>query len=113
MAVATVKGQTIALFAAATTGTGTAVAVPITSQHQRVTLTGAGTIAGGTLILEEANLDTYAGTWSTLYTLTGTALSGGAQQVVHIFGTLGFIRARVGTNFSGAGGSIAAEIVTN
>jgi hypothetical protein len=113
MAIATSKGVAVSLFAAATTGTGTAVAVPISSDHQRVIVTGAGTIAGGTLIIEEANLDTYTGTWSTLYTVTGTALTAGAQQVLHIFGTLGFIRARIGTNVSGAGGTLAAEIVTN
>jgi len=113
MAVASVKGVTVPLLAATTTGTGTGVAVPITADQIRVVVTGAGTIAGGTLILEESNLDTYAGTWSTLLTITGTALSGGAQQVVHIFGTIGFIRARIGTNVSGAGGTLAAELVSN
>jgi hypothetical protein len=113
MTVAAAKGVDTVLLAAATTGTGTAVAVPITSTLTRVRVTGAGTISTGTLIIEEAGAPDYSGTWSNLYTVTGTTLTGGAVQVIHIFGTLGFIRARIGTTVTGSGGSLAANVVSN
>ena len=112
MATATQKGVPYTLLAATTTGTGTAVAIPITSDHQRISIITADTTSGGTLLLEEAHTVDYSGTWSVLATITASALTGGDVQVYHIFGTLGFVRARVSSDITG-GGTIAAEIVTN
>jgi hypothetical protein len=101
---------------AATTGNG-GIFLPH-GQTARVTLAiqGAGTISTGVLSIEEAywkDLDgsgpdpVYAGTWSVIQSVTLTALTGGAQQVVHVTGSVWALRARITTNVTGSGGSVS------
>lgn len=106
------KGVPYPLLVASTTGTGTPVTIPITANNIRIVVTGASTISGGVLTIEEAGIPDYTGTWSAITTVTGTTLTGGAQQVIHITGTIGAIRARVTTTITG-GGNIAADLVSN
>ncbi len=96
-----------------TTGTGDSVAVPITSQHPRFHVRGAGTITGGTIIIEEALDPDYAGTWSQITSIAASGLTGGAEQVIHLVdATLGSVRARISSNITG-GGSVSADLVTD
>jgi len=110
--VASTKGVIASLLSLVTTGTGTGVVLPISSSNPRVHFRGAGTITSGTVLLEEAQSYDYAGTWSLLYTLDALTLTGGKEQVVHILGTIGAIRARVSANIVG-GGTITAELVSD
>lgn len=103
------KGVPIALLTAVTTGTGVGKVVPISSKNPRVHFRANGTITGGAVVLEEAEDPNYTGTWSTLYTYTPATSS---EQVVHILGTLGAIRARVSSNITG-GGTITANLVSD
>lgn len=108
----TPKGVLTPLLTTATTGAGTAVTVPISSNQIHVNVRGAGTISSGVVTIEEASDPGYTGTWSVLYTVTGTTLSGGAEQVIHIIGTFNAIRARVSTTIAG-GGTVSADMVSN
>jgi hypothetical protein len=110
MPTVTSRGAQAELLAATTTGTGTALAIsPVCTRHA-VTIVGAGTISAGIIVVEEANTNDYAGTWSVLFTVVGTTLTGGAQLVTHIEGLIENIRARISTNVTGSGGSLAATI---
>jgi hypothetical protein len=105
-------GRPVSLLSAVTTGTGVAVAVPMSEGNCRITLTGVGTVTGGTIVLEEAESPTYNGTWSQLYSLTFsvTALTN-LIQTIHIMGKLGFVRARISANVTG-GGTVSADLIT-
>lgn len=78
---------------------------------------GNGTISGGTAVIEEAycspdSASPYTGTWSTIYTLTATAVTGGAQLCAHIApSSLYSRRVRITSNITGGGGlSVAARV---
>lgn len=78
------------------------------SDQLTIAVIGNGTIASGAVTIEEAYQvpgTTYAGTWSAVATVTASGLSGGAQQVVHVAPTAGFVtRARISTTIGGGGG---------
>jgi hypothetical protein len=103
------KGVPVVLLAAATSGTGDTVVIPAGSNFLRIDLIGAGTISGGTLLVEEAGDPAYSGTWSLLYTLTVSALTGGAELCAHVIGCVGAIRVRITSNITG-GGTLAANL---
>lgn len=109
MTLAASKGVAASSLSLATTGTGAAVAIPSTFDNSFFVITGAGTISGGTVILEEADSDTYAGTWSQLTSITASTLTGGAQQVFHVFGNMRVVRARISSNIIG-GGTISVDV---
>lgn len=94
-------------FTGVTTGTSTPLD-PGQSDQVTFAVIGNGTIASGTVILEEAYSvpgTTYAGTWSTLVTITASTLTGNAQQVVHYSpNAMMTVRARIGTSIGGGGG---------
>lgn len=94
-------------FTGVTSGTSTSLDVG-QSDTLSIAVIGNGTIASGVVTIEEAYQvpgTTYAGTWSTLTTVTGTDITGNAQQVVHVAPTAGFVvRARVSTSIGGGGG---------
>lgn len=110
--VASTKGVPVALLSAVTTGTGKGISVPITSSNPRFHIRGSGTISGGTIILEEALDPDYTGTWSNLQTITASTLSGGAEQVVRVIGTIGAVRARISSNITG-GGNVSVDLVSD
>lgn len=109
MSAAASKGVATPLQTAVTTGTGTGVAVPITSKNPRVHMRAAGTITAGTVVLEEASVPSYTGAWSLLYTYTPTS---DGETVVHIAGTVGALRTRVTSNILG-GGTVTTELVSD
>lgn len=106
------KGVTLPLLTSVTTGTGTAVVFPITVDHIRFSVIGGGTISGGNIIIEEADTPDYSGTWSLIVSTTAITLTGGNQDVIHIFGTIGAARARISSNITG-GGDITVNVTSN
>jgi hypothetical protein len=88
--------------AAATTGTGASVDVG-NGNYVTFYVTGTGTITGGTIILEESDLKSYAGTWSQLQSVTASSLSGGVVQAFHFAGAIAWVRARISSNITGGG----------
>lgn len=101
---------------ASTTGTFTSQAIDCRSFANLVLYQrGAGTIAGGVVVIEEAPTADYSGTWSdTGATVTPTAVSGTAVcQAIHLTsGAYGFLRARLSTQISG-GGTWTLDLVGN
>lgn len=105
------KGQLVALLTAVSTGTSNTITFPKDSDNPSVEVTGAGTISGGTVIIEENMTDpAFAGTWSQIQSITASGLTGGASQVVHIIGNVKFLRVRVSSNITG-GGTISANVL--
>lgn len=81
-----------------------------------IAVVGNGTISGGTVLIEEAMwLETqmpYSGTWSTMYTVTASGLSGGAQQLFHFPpSAYARYRVRISSNITGGGGVSALKAV--
>jgi len=112
--------------------TGTSLAFPCQDYTApALYITGTGTITAGTLIVEEAYWppdlgSTYAGTWSTIYTIVPpattaaasidlTALTGGSpgkQMSIKLTGPNAYanVRVRVGATVTG-GGTVSVELV--
>jgi hypothetical protein len=106
------KGVESLSLSAAITGTGIAYSIPNSSKDSNVNLRGAGTISGGTIIIEEASDPTFAGTWSQIQSITASALTGGAEQIVHIAGLVRALRARISSDITG-GGTVTVGIVSS
>lgn len=117
----TVPVAYVKLLSDATTGTGGVLLLK--GQNARVTVAfqGSGTITTGAIIIEEAFYEDLpsnggvgavagpqpTGTWSAIQTVTGTAMTTGAQQVVHVTASAWAIRTRISTAIGG-GGSVSA-----
>lgn len=109
----------VTLLTAVTTGTSVPVwALPF--ENLTLYLVGAGTISAGTLIVEEATFAEGHSTTALWSAVTGgnpldcTQVSGGAQQAYQLpIGAYHYIRVRVGTTVSGAGGAITAVLCGN
>lgn len=87
---------------AATTGTGTAI--PFHNCRQVAwSVEGAGTISGGTVVIESAPTATYAGTWNELDSVTASSLTGGAVYNATTPGPLQWVRGRISSNITGGG----------
>lgn len=112
MTVSATKGSVVPLLTAVITGTGIGVTVPNNSHHPRIHVRGSGVISSGAVVIEEALDPDYAGTWSLLNTIVASGFTGGAEQVIHILGNIGAIRARVTTNIGG-GGTMSIDLVTS
>ena len=107
------NGVSVASLTTATTGSGTTIAIPSNMDNCQIEVLGAGTVSGGTLLLEEnANDPAYTGTWSTLATITASTLTGGASQVFHILGTMRFFRGRVSASITG-GGTVSVNVIAS
>lgn len=110
--IALMKGVLVSSLSAATTGTGTPVNVPITSDHLYIVVLGAGTISAGTLILEEAHDPEYAGLWSQLQSIDLTTLTGADALIIHINATFRAVRARLSADVTG-GGNVTVQFMSN
>lgn len=81
---------------------------------ERVTVAviGTGVIASGNLVIEEAfyikdvQPGQFAGTWSVIQTINAVDVTGGAQQIVHIPGSVWALRCRCSVIIAG-GGSVS------
>lgn len=100
-------------FTGVTSGTSAAIE-PGQRDALTIAIIGNGTIASGVVTIEEAYQvpgTTYAGTWSTITTVTASALTGGAQQVIHVSTTaLLSVRIRISTAIGGGGGITAVVL---
>jgi len=94
---------------AATTGTGTAIAFNDCRQVNWI-VTGAGTISGGTVVIESSYDPTYVGVWNQLDSIDASTLSGGAAiGNTYPMPPGGFCRARISDPITG-GGTIAVRL---
>lgn len=89
---------------AATSGNGTVLALPPSFRNHTWIITGAGTVTTGTVQIEASNDPADAGTWVAIGALT-TILSG-VDLMITATGLLNFVRARIVTAVTGAGGSV-------
>ena len=76
-----------------------------TARDVAITFTSEGTTSGGTLVIEESDLNPYTGTWSQIgTTVNASAFTGGVKQVYHIrLGAGMFLRVRIATTITGGG----------
>jgi hypothetical protein len=80
------------------------VDVGATAKDVTFWFTSEGTTSGGTILLEEADLASYTGTWSLLATQAASGFTGGAKLAVHIrLGSGAFVRARISSAITGGG----------
>lgn len=70
---------------------------------------GAGTVSGGTILVEEAPTPDYAGTWGIISTIVASTLNG-ACQPVHIDAAVIGFRVRVSSAITG-GGSVSTRFL--
>ena len=110
-----IPGTPIKLLDAATTGTGGVLELQGKIARLTIVAQGSGTISTGAVSLEEAFYDNlppagfeshgvpYTGTWSVISTVTGSALTTGAQQIFHIQGSVFAFRPRITTAIAGGG----------
>lgn len=100
-------------FSGVTSGTSAAIE-PGQRDALTIAIIGNGTIASGVVTIEEAYQvpgTTYAGTWSVITTVTASALTGGAQQLIHLAPTaLVSVRVRISTTIGGGGGITAVVV---
>lgn len=98
------------LLNAVTTGTSTAFQLNGTGRELVLYVYGSGTIAGGTVQLEEAHDKDYTGTWAAIG--SAVTVTQDVVKVVRLTGCVGAIRARVATNVTG-GGNVSVELYNN
>lgn len=104
-------GLRVMLQSAATSGNGTAVDV---SKAYAVTIycQSSGTTSAGVITIEEADDPAYAGTWSSLTTITASTISGGAAAAIHLNGVYIAVRARISSTITG-GGTMSCDLLAN
>lgn len=105
-------GLRTTLQSAATTGNGTAVDVSKATAGVTIYCEGTGTITSGVITIEESRDTATAGAWSSLTTITGTNITAGAVEAVHLTGVYIAVRARISTTIGG-GGSVTCELLAN
>lgn len=105
--VAVMSGVVYPLQAAATTGNGNVIAVPSSFRHHNFIVSGTGTISAGAVSLETSNDPNYTGTW-VLLTTAITPVSNSLTLFAYS-GLLNFVRARISTGVTGAGGSASVD----
>ena len=81
-----------------------------------VFISGQGAVAGGTVIIEEADYDPrygvpYAGTWSQIQNVAVSALAGGAQQAIAMGPRVfSYLRVRIGVAITGGTVSVTMRM---
>ena len=110
-----VPGTPIKLIDALTTGTGGILETQGKIARLTIVAQGSGTITTGAIIIEEAFFENipatglesqgapYTGTWSAIQTVTGSVLTTGAQQIIHVQGSVWAVRPRISTAIAGGG----------
>ncbi len=104
MSVAAMSGVPVKMQDATTTGNGTVLALPPSFRNHNFIITGAGTVTTGTVQIETSNDPADSGTWAAIGALT-TILSA-TDLLIQATGIFNFVRARIVTNVTGAGGSV-------
>ncbi len=87
------------------TQTSKPVQVQGASKDIAITFTSEGTTSGGTLKINESDINPYTGTWSQIgSTINASAFTGGAKQVYHIrVGAGGWFDVEIATTITGGG----------
>ena len=109
---ALMTGVEVTVLPAGTTAVSTAstpVAVPANMPYLRLGILGVGTISTGKLQWEESSDPAYSGTWSAVG--SEITIVAGQTYTRPTVGVYQFLRARVTTGVTGAGGSISATIL--
>ncbi len=89
---------------AATSGNGTVLALPPSFRNHTWIIIGAGTVTTGAIQIETSNDPADAGVWAAIGSAV-TILSG-IDLMVQATGIFNFVRARISTGVTGAGGSV-------
>lgn len=100
------------------TGVTSGTSVPVAAGNHTepsIFVIGNGAISGGTVLIEECALAQgqldYTGTWSTMYTITASTLTGNAMQAFHFPPSAYRLRrVRISSTITGGGG-ISALLV--
>lgn len=107
------SGVVTPLQAAATTGAGTVLAIPSSFRNHSFTITGTGTVSAGAVTIE-ASMDNV--TWAPLIPVAGTTANpnpatvvSGVDVLINYVGILNFVRGRISTTVTGAGGSVSVN----
>ena len=110
-----VPGTPLKILDAATTGTGGVLNLQGKIRYLTIVAQGSGTITTGAVSIEESFYENippggiesdgipYTGTWSVLTTVTGSALTTGSQQIIHVQGSVWAVRPRITTAIAGGG----------
>lgn len=110
-----VPGSPIKLLDAATTGTGGVLELQGKIARLTIVAQGSGTISTGAISIEEAYYDNipppgfeahgipYTGTWSVIQAVTGSVITSGSQQIIHVQGSVWAVRPRITTAIAGGG----------
>jgi hypothetical protein len=117
--IAAMSGVPFIMQAAATSGNGNVVAVPMSWRNHTFIVTGTGTVSTGAITIEtgtDPTLDT--GTWA-LVPATGAAgtianpvtILSATDLMLTITGIFQFFRARLSTAVTGAGGSVTVTYI--
>lgn len=101
---AAMSGVLFKLQDAQISGNGNVLAIPPSFRNHNFMITGAGTVTTGTVQIETSNDSADSGTWAAIGALT-TILSA-TDLLVTATGILNFVRARIVTSVTGAGGSV-------
>jgi len=108
-------GSPIKLLDALSTGTGGVLELQGKIARLTIVVQGSGTISTGALSIEESFYDNipppgfeahgipFTGTWSVITTVTGALLTTGAQQIIHVQGSVWAVRPRITTAVAGGG----------
>jgi hypothetical protein len=104
MTIAAMSGVPFKLQDAATTGNGNVLAILPSFRNHTWIITGAGTVTTGTIQIEASNDPADTGVWAAIGALT-TILSA-TDLMIQATGIFNFVRARIVTNVTGAGGSV-------
>lgn len=102
---AAMSGVVTTLIDAKTTGTSDALALPPSFRNHTVIIKGNSTVSTGAVQIETAHEFDYSGTWAQIGGGPITVVDG-TDVVANFTGIFNFIRARVTTNITGAGGSV-------
>lgn len=98
MNIAASRGVPVTLQSAATTGNGTAIAIPNSFTQHEVNLKGSAGISAGKVQVETADAIDYAGTWAAVG--SEQTLIASTELRVSFSGIYRFIRARISTTVS-------------
>lgn len=100
------RGSRVTLQSAATTGSGTVIAVPTSARNHKLFIRGSAGIASGAVQPETSSDPAYTGTWGQIGG-GPVSLVASTELIVEFSGVYQFIRCRVSTTV--VGGTVTVE----
>lgn len=107
MSTSVMKGVPVTMQAAATTGAGSAFAIPNSIKNHTFIIKGSAGISAGKVQCEAADDPTYSGTWAAVG--AEQTLVASTELVVTAVGVFPFLRARISTDV--VGGTVTVEYI--